>query len=72
MEASLTLPLNVQQVFDLVKQLPKTEKQQLFAWLLKENVQKSDADLPLTHFASEKTLAKDWLDPKEDEAWQDL
>ena len=26
----------------------------------------------LTHFASEKVLAKDWLSPEEDLAWQNL
>lgn len=26
----------------------------------------------LTHFASEKSLAKDWLTEKEDKAWQNL
>jgi hypothetical protein len=25
-----------------------------------------------THFASEKSLAKDWLTTKEDQAWQNL
>lgn len=25
-----------------------------------------------THFASQATLAKDWLTPEEDEAWQHL
>ena len=25
-----------------------------------------------THLASEYVLAKDWLNPKEDEAWKDL
>jgi hypothetical protein len=30
------------------------------------------ADKPFTHFASEKVLAKDWLTPEEDLAWQDL
>ncbi len=29
-------------------------------------------DATLTHFASEKVLAKDWLSPIEDEVWQDL
>lgn len=28
--------------------------------------------VPMTHFASEKVLAKDWLTEQEDEAWQDL
>jgi len=27
---------------------------------------------PLTYFASEKTLTKDWLTPEEDQAWQNL
>ena len=30
------------------------------------------ADTTLTHFASENILAKDWLTPEEDAAWQDL
>jgi hypothetical protein len=25
-----------------------------------------------THFASQSTLAKEWLTPEEDKAWQDL
>jgi len=29
-------------------------------------------DKPLTHLASEKVLAKDWLTPEEDLAWQGL
>jgi hypothetical protein len=29
-------------------------------------------DKIVTHFASEKSLAKDWLTPEEDLAWQDL
>lgn len=29
-------------------------------------------DKPLTHFASEKVLAKDWLTSDEDKAWKDL
>ena len=33
---------------------------------------KEIVDRPLTHFASEKVLAKDWLTPEEDLAWQDL
>ena len=33
---------------------------------------KEIVDMPLTHFASEKVLAKDWLTPEEDLAWQDL
>ena len=27
---------------------------------------------PMTHYASEKSLAKDWLTPEEDQAWKNL
>jgi len=30
------------------------------------------SDPPMTHYASEKVLSKDWLTPEEDEAWKDL
>ncbi len=33
---------------------------------------KQEEDKILTHFASEKVLAKDWLTPEEDEQWKDL
>lgn len=29
-------------------------------------------DQTLTHYASQKSLEKDWLSPEEDEAWQNL
>jgi len=29
-------------------------------------------DGPVTHFASQAVLAKDWISPEEDKAWQDL
>lgn len=29
-------------------------------------------DKPRTHFASERTLAKDWLTQEDDSAWNDL
>jgi len=40
-------------------------------------VEEADGDLEamdstFTHLASEKVLAKDWLTPEEDAAWQDL
>jgi hypothetical protein len=30
------------------------------------------ADKPLTHFAAERVLAKEWLTQDEEQAWQDL
>lgn len=32
----------------------------------------STLDKPLTHLASEETLAKDWLTQQENEAWKNL
>ena len=69
---NINLPLNFKQVVDLVKQLPYDEKLKLSEVLKKETKQKPQNDKVLTHYASEKVLAKDWLLPEEDEAWKDL
>ena len=69
---NINLPLNFKQVVDLVKQLPYDEKLKLSEVLEKETKQKPQNDKVLTHYASEKVLAKDWLLPEEDEAWKDL
>lgn len=69
---NINLPLNFNQVIDLVRQLPYKEKLKLSEVLKKETKQKTDYDNILTYFASEKVLAKDWLLPEEDEAWKDL
>ena len=31
-----------------------------------------EVEVPLTALLSEKSLAKEWLNPQEDEAWKDL
>ncbi|MBN2167404.1 MAG: hypothetical protein JW717_14105 [Marinilabiliaceae bacterium] len=69
---NINLPLNFNQVVDLVRQLPYKEKLKLSEVLKKETKQKTDNDNILTLFASEKVLAKEWLLPEEDEAWKDL
>ncbi|WP_157482454.1 hypothetical protein [Geofilum rubicundum] len=69
---NINLPLNFNQVVDLVRQLPYNEKLKLSEVLKKETKQKKENNNILTHFASEKVLAKDWLLPEEDEAWKDL
>jgi len=53
--------------------LPKNyigKKVEVIAFTIEEATDKSDR--PITYFASEKSLAKDWLTPEEDNAWQDL
>jgi hypothetical protein len=69
---NINLPLNFNQVVDLVRQLPYKEKLRLNEVLKREINQKMGNDNILTHLASEKVLGKDWLLPEEDETWKDL
>ncbi|HNY53280.1 MAG TPA: hypothetical protein PK727_10835 [Bacteroidales bacterium] len=71
-DLNINLPLNFNQLVDLVKQLPYKEKLMLTEVLKKETRQMPENDKVMTHFASEKVLIKDWLLPEEDEAWKDL
>lgn len=55
--------------------LPKNyvgKKIEVIAFAIEETFQQSEKEHILTHFASEKTLGKDWLTPEEDKAWKDL
>lgn len=63
---NFNLPLTFEQVALIARQLPKTERRKLVELLQKEK------DLVQTHFASQDTLAVDWLNPEEDKAWQHL
>ena len=60
------MPVSLDQVVALVRQLPASERARLIA-LVQE-----DEHITATHFASEKALAKDWLTDDEDRAWQHL
>jgi hypothetical protein len=64
------LPLQFNQILEIVKQLGTAERQKLLHFLLGSQPEKEDPTL--TNFASDQVLAKDWLTEKEDEAWQDL
>ena len=68
----INLPLSFNQVVDIIRQLPYNEKLKLSEVLKKETTLKLGNDKTMTHFASEKALAKDWLSPEEDEAWKNL
>ncbi len=67
---NINLPLNFNQVVDIIKQLPYSEKLKLSEMLKRETKQEKDS--VFTHLASEKVLAKDWMLKEEDEAWVDL
>jgi hypothetical protein len=71
-DLTISLSLNFDQVVDLIRELPYKEKLKLSELLKKETEYIIENDNILTHFASEKILAKDWLLPEEDEAWKDL
>jgi hypothetical protein len=46
---------------------------EVIVFALKDMEVSSDIeDKPMTHFASEKVLAKDWLTTEEDNAWKNL
>jgi len=70
--SNINLSINFGQVVDLVKQLPYKEKIKLGEVICKEIRTSIPDDKILTHFASEKTLANDWLSIEEDEAWKNL
>ena len=65
----LFLPFKYNQLLEVVKQMSSVEKQKLLNFLLRHALEE---DRTVTHFASEKSLSKDWLTPEEDKAWQDL
>ncbi len=67
---SIYLPLQFNQVLEIVRQLGLAERRNLLLYLL--GLQPDKEDLTLTHLASERSLAKDWLTDKEDEEWQNL
>ncbi len=71
-DLNINLPLNFNEVVDIIKQLPYNEKIRLSEMLKRETKQEKEQDNVLTHLASEKVLAKDWMLPEEDEAWKDL
>jgi hypothetical protein len=72
METKLNIPITFNQIFQLVRKLSVMEKQKLLSLLIKDNFIKTADDKVMTHFASEKALAKDWLSSEEDQAWKDL
>jgi hypothetical protein len=72
MDAELNIPISYDLLFQLVRKLSVAEKQKLLTSLIKESFSKTDDDTIFTHFASEKSLAKDWLSSEEDQAWKDL
>lgn len=71
-DLNLNLPLNFNQLVDLVKQLPYREKIELTEVLERETKRLIESEKVLTHLASEKVLAKDWQLPEENEALKDL
>lgn len=49
------------------------KKVEVIAYTLNESIEKAvEQDQILTHYASQKTLEKDWLTDEEDKAWQNL
>ncbi|MEO6285265.1 MAG: hypothetical protein ABIN80_11025 [Dyadobacter sp.] len=61
---------------DVSIQLPQSfvgKQVEVIAFTINDTVHESHAqDKPLTHYASQNVLSKDWLTSEEDEAWQNL
>ena len=61
---------------DVSIQLPESyigKQVEIIAFTVQDTMEESLAqDKTLTHFASQKALAKDWLSTEEDQAWQNL
>ena len=68
MDSKINISLTNNQLFPLIRQLPSIEKQKLLISLIKDSFNKPEDDSIFTHFVSEKSLAKDWPSPEEDEA----
>lgn len=64
----LNLPISTGQVLELVRQLPRADKEKLLATLWQD----VDNETIETHSASEFVLAKDWLTETEDKVWAHL
>lgn len=58
------LPVTIEQVLMWVRQCTTQEKKALLSELLN--------DTEALMYASEKSLAKDWLSKEEDDAWKNL
>ncbi|MCO4294301.1 hypothetical protein NF867_15675 [Solitalea sp. MAHUQ-68] len=49
------------------------KKIEIIAFVVDETIEESAiTDIPVTHVASEKVLAKDWLIAEEEKAWESL
>lgn len=68
---AIITPLNT----DLHFSVPENyvgKKVEVIAFIVDEPNDDLHSDITMTHFASEPSLAKDWLRKEEDEAWKDL
>jgi hypothetical protein len=66
---NINLPLDFNQLIEMIKQLPLNKKLELKEVLIEEI---EDNDKIKTYTASESTLLKDWMLQEEEEAWKNL
>jgi nitrous oxide reductase accessory protein NosL len=58
-------------IIDELRDIPDEFASEILDFIKFLKIQKNPEKIQ-THFASEASLAKDWLKPEEDEAWKDL
>ncbi len=56
-------------IFEQIEGIPEDYLEELLEFIAFLRFRKEKRE---THLASQATLAKDWLDPQEDQAWQNL
>ena len=66
---NINLPLDFNQLIEMIKQLPLNKKLELKEVLIEEI---EDNDKIKTYTASESTLLKDWMLQEEEKAWKNL
>ncbi len=64
----ITLDIKDNKVANFIAMLKKLD----YVRILNKEGESVVEEPTMTHYASEKSLAKDWLTPEEDEAWKDL
>jgi ADP-dependent phosphofructokinase/glucokinase len=66
----ISIKLEYSQLIDAILQLSESEKKKLVSFLENRDVLKENRQM--VHQASEKTLAKEWLNETEEKAWENL
>jgi hypothetical protein len=71
LEFNLNNPFNLDALFEVIEHLSPSQKKVLKDYLDIESTEELE-DKTFTHYATERTLSKDWMVNEEDQAWGNL